>query len=115
MQKLLLKEHRDKMQANWDMPDSKAKNDLDPVVKFFHPYGRGTWLFTEWDEESDQLFGLCDLGMGFPELGYASLSEMQNMRTKMGWQMIERDIHWQPKMNIGKYTDQARREQSISA
>ena len=115
MQKLLLKEHREIMQHNWNLPDSITKNQLEPVVKFFHPYGQGTWLFTEWDEESDRLFGLCDLGMGYPELGYAQLSEMQDMRNKMGWQMIERDIHWKAKMSIGEYADLARREQGISA
>ncbi len=115
MQKLLLQEHRKKMQANWNMPDSITKNNLEPVVKLFHAYGRGTWLFTEWDEESDQLFGLCDLGMGFPELGYACLGEMQHMQNRFGWQMIERDTSWSANMTLGEYADKARREQGISA
>jgi len=114
MQNLLLQEHRAKMQANWCLPDNQ-KSNLEPVVKLFHAYGAGTWLFTEYDEASDQLFGLCDLGMGFPELGYACLGELQNMRNKMGWQMIERDIHWSAKMSLGEYADLACREQAISA
>lgn len=35
------------------------------------------WALTEADPEyPDRLFGLCDLGMGFPEIGYVSLWEL---------------------------------------
>jgi len=37
------------------------------------------------------MFGLCDLGC--PELGYASLNEMQAVRGPFGLG-IERDLHW---------------------
>jgi hypothetical protein len=42
------------------------------------------------------MFGLCDLGMGFPELGYVSLNEMKAVRLPFGLG-IERDLHWTPK------------------
>ena len=52
-----------------------------PVVKLFYPAGGQTWLFTEMDpEQPDRVFGLCDLGFGHPELGWASLSEMEQVR-----------------------------------
>lgn len=48
-----------------------------PVVKLFTPDGNATWLLTEIDPYNpDTAFGLCDLGMGFPELGYVNLFEL---------------------------------------
>lgn len=58
---------------------SEAGEQLDPypVVKLFTPDGPATWLLTEFDpEDPDIAFGLCDLGLGFPELGCVRLSEM---------------------------------------
>ena len=41
-----------------------------PVVKLFTPDVNATWLLTELDpEDPDISFGLCDLGVGCPELG----------------------------------------------
>ena len=52
-------------------------DDLAPVVQLFCPWGGGTWLLTELDpEDPDIAFGLCDLGMGSPELGSVRLSEL---------------------------------------
>jgi len=55
--------------AGRDAPDHR------PVIKLFN--GPATWLITEIDEDLDRMFGLCDLGMGEPELGYASLAEIK--------------------------------------
>ena len=55
---------------------SAAGEDIDPhpVVKLFTPDAGATWLITEADPEyPDHMFGLCDLGLGSPELGYVSL------------------------------------------
>ncbi len=41
------------------------------------------------------MFGLCNLG--FPELGYVSLSEMLEVRGRFGLG-IERDLLWMPKL-----------------
>ena len=46
--------------------------DHRPVVKLFTPDANATWLLTELDpEDVDRAFGLCDLGLGCPEVGYA--------------------------------------------
>jgi hypothetical protein len=51
--------------------------DFEPVVKLFTPDGNATWLLTELNPDFDHLaFGLCDLGLGEPELGYVSLHEL---------------------------------------
>jgi hypothetical protein len=47
--------------------------DFEPVVKIFTPDGNATRLLTELDPIGEHLaFGLCDLGLGEPELGYVS-------------------------------------------
>ena len=45
-----------------------AEIDFEPVVKLFTPDGSATWLLTEVEpDQPDIAFGLCDLGMGFPD------------------------------------------------
>jgi hypothetical protein len=62
---LLTPSMRARLLANGRMPDA----DHIPVVKFFNPFGQGTWLATELDEDGDILFGLADLG--YPESVWA--------------------------------------------
>jgi hypothetical protein len=78
--------------------------DPQVVAKFFNPCGAATWYILEgsWKgevgdpDEDFIMFGLCDLGMGYPELGYVSLKEMKAVRLPFGLG-IERDLHWTPK------------------
>lgn len=65
---------------------------IPPVVKFFTPDAGCTWLISSMDDDDDTLFGLCDLGLGFPELGYVSLTELESVRGRFGLP-VERDIH----------------------
>ena len=50
-------------------------HDPYPVAHLYLPGGRHQWLLTELDDDN-VAFGLCDLGMGFPELGYVDLNEV---------------------------------------
>ena len=85
-----------------------------PVLKLFCPWGAATWLISEMDPENpDILFGLCDLGMGEPELGSVSLAELQSVK-KFGLG-IERDRHFTPNKTLTEYADEARQEQRIVA
>jgi Protein of unknown function (DUF2958) len=62
---------------------SARGEDIDPkpVLKLFTPDAAATWLLSELDpEDPDRAFGLCDLGLGYPELGWVSLRELQNVR-----------------------------------
>ncbi len=105
---LLTPTHRALLLANGRMPDA----DHIPVVKFFNPFGQGTWLATELDEDGDILFGLADLG--YPELGSWSLSEMKAIRLPFGMG-IERDLHFEGRYPISVWAEAARAEGSISA
>jgi Protein of unknown function (DUF2958) len=79
--------------------------DFKPVVKLFTPDAQCTWLLTELDD--GLLFGLCDLGLGSPELGYVSLAELSAVRGKLGLP-IERDRQFVANKTISSYADEAR-------
>lgn len=82
-------------------------HDPFPVVKFFNPMGAATWLFTELDSDNDTLFGLCDLGFGTPEPGYASLSEIASVHLPGGLG-IERDLCFEGRFPLSVYAEAAR-------
>jgi hypothetical protein len=72
----------------------ETENEEDPTVwaKFFYPDFGWTWYAIEFDGK-DMFFGWVD--GDFPELGYFSLSELQQNRGKLGCQ-IERDLSFEP-------------------
>ncbi len=95
----------------------KGQNELDlkPVVKLFMPDGGATWLLTEINPaEPDIAFGLCDLGMGCPELGYVSISEITSVRGRLGLR-IERDLHFQATKTLSEYAEEARQKGCVMA
>lgn len=82
--------------------------DHQPVVKLFFPVGAATWLLTEMDpRQPDIMFGLCDLGLGFPELGYVSLKELESIVGPFGLK-IERDLHFTAHYPLSVYAEAAR-------
>jgi hypothetical protein len=81
--------------------------DFKPVVKLFTPDAQCTWLLTELDPDGGLAFGLCDLGLGCPELGYVSLAELSSVRGTLGLP-IERDLHLVADKSISVYADEAR-------
>lgn len=79
MTTILTKALRAKLLENGQAQRAAIRNGSDdlqpidpyPVVKLFTPDAGATWLLTELDPEDDDLaFGLMDLGLGEPELGY---------------------------------------------
>ncbi|MDQ1158912.1 hypothetical protein QE385_003239 [Sphingomonas sp. SORGH_AS 950] len=114
---LLTPEIRAQLQANADahhaaQAEGRREPDAAPVVKFFNPVGAATWLFSELDADGDALFGLCDLGFGCPELGYASLFEIESLRLSWGLR-IERDLCFESHTPMTVWADTARRLGSI--
>lgn len=80
---------------------------LTPVVKLFTPDAAATWVLATLDpEDGDTAWGLCDLGLGFPELGYVSLSEIASIRGKLGLP-VERDEFVHIDMSMGAYAEKA--------
>ncbi|NMC36233.1 DUF2958 domain-containing protein [Candidatus Beckwithbacteria bacterium] len=85
------------------IPDSLVKTiptlygteySKDPLVrcKFFLPGTGWTWYVTEFDG-NDMFFGYV-VG-DFPELGYFSLKELENVRGPLGLR-VERDLYFRP-------------------
>ena len=84
-----------------------------PVVKLFTPDGAATWLLGEiYPRHPDIAFGLCDLGLGEPELGNVSLTELSCLRGKLGLP-VERDRHFKPAKTLVEYAEDARRHGCI--
>ena len=110
---LLTDEQRARMLKNGRDNAERISEDGDtqnfwPVVKLFCPWGAATWLLSELDpDEPDIAFGLCDLGMGCPELGSVRLSEIAAIRGPGGL-TIERDQHFKPTKSLTAYAAEAR-------
>jgi hypothetical protein len=104
IRKRLLKNGRLRQQSQ--LAD-QGEPDFLPVVKFFTPDAGCTWLLTELDPEDPDIgFGLCDLGVGCPELGYVSLSELASVRGVLGLP-IERDRFFKATKTLSAYADEA--------
>tara|TARA_R110002073_G_scaffold335234_3_gene526699 strand:- start:3935 stop:4312 length:378 start_codon:yes stop_codon:yes gene_type:complete len=102
--KLLTKSIERQLLKNW--PDEEGL--CQPALKLFNPCGVATWLITCMDPDyPDHLFGLCDLGFGFPEMGLVSLSEIQAVRGPLGLG-IERDMYFTADFSIKVYVEAAR-------
>jgi hypothetical protein len=102
---LLTDDLRKALLNNGAVPD---ETDHQPVVKFFTPDGAATWLITEiYPDDQDILFGLCDLGLGFPELGTVSFSELGALRGRLGLP-VERDLFFAAKHPLSVYVEAAR-------
>jgi hypothetical protein len=93
----------------------KPEPDHKPVLKIFNPAGAATWLITESDpNDPDCLFGLCDLGMGSPELGSVLASELASVRGRFGLP-LERDLWFTADKTLSQYADAARNAGRIEA
>lgn len=118
--KLLTQAQRDKLLNNGRINQGHIARDgntedFPPVVKLFTPDGAATWLLSEIDpDDTDIAFGLCDLGMGSPELGNVSLSELASVRGQFGLP-VERDLHFTADATLTAYVDKAREAGRIVA
>ena len=98
--------------ANGRMGRERQIRDQDfdplPVVKLFTPDAGATWLLTEIDPDEPEIaFGLCDLGMGFPEVGLVSLTELCEVRGILQLP-IEQDLHFRATQPLSVYAREAR-------
>lgn len=120
MKLLLTRTMREKLEENAQRVTAGdvARDDLQPVVKFINTNGAGAWLFTEL-HDGDRLYGLCDQGTGFPELGYRSLREMEQLRAviwgrRTNFRAIERETPWSASgRSLSEFAEVARIEGEI--
>lgn len=86
------------------------ENENDPMVicKFFLPMTKWTWFATEFDEK-DTFFGFV-VGE-YPELGYFSLSELENLEGPYGLG-VERDRYFEA-TRLSRIREEYESKQSI--
>ena len=116
--KLITKAQREQMLKNGqEQREAQQKGeclDLKPVVKLFTPDAQCTWLLTElYPNDTDVAFGLCDLGMGCPEIGDVRISEIEAIHGALGLP-VERDRHFIGKKTLTEYAKDARFAQQIT-
>lgn len=106
--KFLTKENLARLRKNAEASAAAMGEDLGhfPVVKLFTPWGSATWVLSELDQDGIA-FGLCDLGMGEPELGYVDLNELAALRGPFGLR-VERDLHFKADQTMTEYAYEER-------
>ena len=111
--KLLTEAQRRELLANGQRSAAGDQIDPLPVVKLFTPDAGATWLLSELDpEDPDRAFGLCDFGLGYPEIGYVSLTELASVRGRLGLP-VERDLHFAADRPLSAYAAEAGRRGRI--
>lgn len=113
MNTLITDEQRAQLLANGRARvDGQAVDPL-PVVRLFTPDAHATWLLSELDpEDDDTAYGLCDVGIGLPELGNVRLSELASIVGPLKLR-IERDLHFVATRTLSEYARLAQRNGSI--
>jgi hypothetical protein len=106
---LITDEQRAELLANGARTAVGETIDPYPAAKLFTPDASATWLLTELDPADPDLgFGLCDLGLGYPELGSVRLSEIAAIRGALGLP-VERDLFFRADRPLSRYANEAQR------
>lgn len=91
--KLITKELEERLQKFPMGSQEGLGKDAIVVVKYFNPYGAGTWLITEAEKQEDGdwlFFGYCHIFEW--EWGYVTLSDLQRSGLPFGL-TLERDLY----------------------
>lgn len=112
-QALITDEHRAQLLAHGRITAGGGDHDPHPVVKLFTPDGHATWLLTELDpEDGDTAYGLCDIGIGMPELGTVRISDLASIVGPLKLP-IECDLYFTAKRTLSEYARLAHMNGSI--
>src|SRR5262245_929280 len=85
----------------------KREPDHKPVIKLFG--GQATWLMTESEpDDTDILFGLCNLVICYAELGCFRRIELEEIRFRPFGLGVERDKFFTAKYPISVYVKASR-------
>lgn len=110
---LITDEQRTQLLANGRATAEGQDIDPPPVVKLFTPDAHATWLLTELDpEDGDTAFGLCDVGIGMPELGNVRISELASIVGPLKLP-VARDLYFVAQRTLSDYARLARINGSI--
>jgi hypothetical protein len=103
MKPLITGEQRAQLLANGQVTAQGGTHDPQPVVRLFTPDANATWLLAELDpKDGDTAYGLCDVGIGMPELGRIRLSDLAGIVGPLKLP-IERDLYFVAKRTLSEY------------
>ncbi|MBN8713840.1 MAG: DUF2958 domain-containing protein [Xanthomonadales bacterium] len=113
MNPFITDDERTQLLANGQTRTTAQDFDPLPVVKLFTPDAHATWLLAALDPaDGDTAWGLCDLGIGMPELGTIRLSDLAAIVGPLNRPVL-RDQYFQPMRTLSEYTRLARLNRSI--
>ncbi|MDR7945153.1 DUF2958 domain-containing protein [Achromobacter aegrifaciens] len=108
MTQLITDDERARLLANGQGADAL------PVVRLFTPDAHATWLLAALDPaDGDTAWGLIDLGIGMPGLGYVKLSDLASIVGPRK-QPVMRDRYFQPVRLLSEYLRLAEENGSIT-
>jgi len=114
MKTLITDDQRAQLLANGQARAGGQGLDPLPVVKLFTPDAHATWLLTELDpHDGDTAFGLCDLGLGMPELRSIRLSDLESISGPLNRPVV-RDQYFVAQRSLSEYARLARENGSIT-
>lgn len=87
--------------------------DASPIVKLYTPDAGAVWLLVELEADGDLAYGLCDVGLGCPELGSVRLSDLAAMRGPHGL-AVAVDTGFVARQPLSVYAVQAAEDGSIN-
>lgn len=111
---LITDEQRAQLLANGHARAANAQADLWPVVRLFTPDAHATWLLAALNPtDGDTAWGLCDVGIGMPELGTIRLSDLVAI-VGPDQLPVRRDLHFQAVRPMSEYLRRALDNGSIT-
>lgn len=110
---LITDDERVQLLANGQARAAAQDFDPMPVVKLFTPDAHAIWLLAALDPaDGDTAWGLCDVGIGMPELGTVRLSDLASIVGPLNRPVL-RDRYFQPTRALSEYTRLAQINRSI--
>jgi len=110
---LITEEQRAQLLANGHAYATGKARDPLPVVRLFSPVAHATWLLAALDPaDGDTAYGLCDVGIGMPELGDVEVSDLASIVGPLKRPVL-RDLYFQPTRPLSEYAQLARLDGSI--
>lgn len=107
-------DERAQLLANGEARAAAQDFDPMPVVKLFTPDAHATWLLATLDPaDGDTAWGLCDVGIGMPELGIVRLSSLATIVGPRDCPVL-RDRYFRPVRSLSAYARLARANGSIT-
>jgi hypothetical protein len=111
---LITDEQRAELLANGALAAAGQRQDPLPVVKLHTLDAHATWLLTELDPtDGDTAYGLCDVGIGMPQLDHVKLSVLATIRGPSDLP-VRRDTHFVPRFPLSEYLRRAQADGSIN-